>query len=393
MSTPDERTTHEAPVGFVELFYDLVFVAATMVLSNEFAHDPSWHLAGTCSLMFVLIWLLWFHTTVLMNVDRRDDGITRALVFAQMFVILVVTLLFVQKDSTVDLVGAGYLVAVLISAVAHHRARTIAAPIGPWAMVRRNRLLASGVIMMVGLLTPSSIDWIPYAVAISLLIVPTSLSNPRGRAIPAIDAHHLAERAALLTLIVMGESFLKSALVLSTGSIQFLDLVALAVMFVILGGLFSIYFDDVPEAGIRPGVLGGEMWLLSHLVMQLSIVALAVGVSKFLQLGDTTPSSKGVLILMVAYVGIFVGLGLIGEFDMRVPRGAMLGLRLATAAIALGAGILTLVVDLLTPGQFLLVLAALSIGNAILGWRLRLGTVVVPPTNPSRPNQDLEVAS
>ena len=48
------------PVGFLELFYDLVFVASTMVLSNEFTRDPSWQSAGLCALMFVLLWLLWF---------------------------------------------------------------------------------------------------------------------------------------------------------------------------------------------------------------------------------------------------------------------------------------------------------------------------------------------
>jgi low temperature requirement protein LtrA len=376
-STTESHESHKPPVGFLELFFDLVFVASTMVLSNEFSRDPSWVLAGQCSLMFALLWLLWFHMTVLMNVERQYNLGRRGIVFALMFVIFVTTLVFVRRDSTVDLVGLGYLVAVLLVAFAHQRATKLDDPIGAWARSRRNRLLASGVVMSIGVLTPDGPDAFLYGLSFLLLVVPTSLSSQAGRPVPAIDAHHLSERAALLTLIVLGESLVKAALVISSGSIVFFDGVSLVVMFVILFGLYSTYFDDVPEAGIKPGALAGELWLLAHLILQLSIVALAVGISKFLQVGDAGIPSKAVVILMVAYIGIFGGLAFISLNDQRVPSFSTVGVHLGTAAIAGVAGLLTLRIDWITPSAFLLFLAGLTVVNAVLSWRVRLRTTVL----------------
>lgn len=378
MSTSSSPHHSAPPVGFLELFYDLVFVASTMMLSNEFSHHPTWQRAGTCSLMFVLLWLLWFHTTVLMNVERRDDLGQRGLVFAQMLVIFLVTLTFVDREiGSVDFVGALYLVAVLLLAYAHHRIRHVAAPIGDWAVARRNRLVLAGLVMVGGILIPDGPDFILYGAAILLLVVPTSLSV-RGVPVPPMDEHHLSERAALLTLIVMGESFVKAALVITEGSITGWDVLSIMTMFIVLFGLFSVYFDDVPKAGIRIGILFGELWLLAHLLLQLAIVGLAIGISKYLQIGAGTVPVVGVVVLMLSYAGIFVGMALIGEFDRREPRGALVGLQSLTAVVAIAGGLLTLRFDWITPGMYLLSLAALTIVNSFAADRLRRRTIVAP---------------
>ena len=401
--TRDHHSEHPAQVvPFLELFYDLVFVASTMVLSNEFSHSTNWHLAGTCSLMFMLLWLLWFHTTVLMNVERRDDLGQRGLVFAQMFMIFVTTLAFVDSSlAAVDLVGAGYLVAILIVAFGHHRIRDLPDPVGAWARARRNRLALAGAVVFAGIIVPDGIDWVMYATAIVLLVLPTSVATWGGRPVPPVDEHHLAERAALLTLIVMGEAFVKSALVISNGSITGWDMIAVGVLFIILFGLFAVYFDDIPKAGIRPGDLSGEMWLLAHLVLQLSIVALAVGVSKYLQVGDAGVPTKAIVILAIAYAGIFVGLALIGVFSRRSRQPELLALRLVTAALAVAGGVLAILADGFTPGEFLLVLAALSSVHSVVASRLRLRTAGggdlplddVPSSHPNAPSIAPEASS
>ena len=376
---PDHLEHPAQVVPFLELFYDLVFVASTMVISNEFSHSANWRVGGTCALMFALLWLLWFHTTVLMNVERRDDLGQRGLVFAQMFMIFVTTLAFVDSDiADVDLVGVGYLIAVLIVAYGHHRIADLPDPVGGWARSRRNRLTVAGAVVFAGILVPDGIDWVLYAIAIALLVLPTSFTSWRGRPVPPVDEHHLAERAALLTLIVMGEAFVKSALVISSGSITGWDMIAVAVLFVILFGLFAAYFDDIPKAGIRAGDLSAEVWLLAHLIMQLSIVALAVGVSKYLQIGDDGVPTKAVVILMVAYAGIFLGLALIGEFSRRSHHAELLTLRLITAALAVAGGVVALAVDSITPGEYLLALAVLSSVHSVLAARLRAHTRIEP---------------
>ena len=175
----------------------------------------------------------------------------------------------------------------------------------------------------------------------------------------------------MLTLIVMGEAFVKSALVISSGSITGWDMITLVVLFVILFGLFASYFDDIPKAGIRSGDLSGEAWLLAHLLVQLSIVVLAVGVSKFLQVDEGGVPAKAIVILMVAYSGIFIGLALIGAFSRHSRHVEMLILRLGTAVVAVVGGFVAILLDRVTPGEYLLLLAALSSVHSLLAFRLR----------------------
>lgn len=375
-SVASEKQGQE-PDGFLELFYDLIFVASIMVLSNEFTNDATWSTARNCGLMFAILWLLWFHTTVLMNVERRDDFGQRGLIFAQMLLILVATLAFVQRDSTTDLVGAVYLVAVLLVAYSHHRLVNQPDPIGSWARSRRNRLIAAGLVMLVGVMIPDGPDSVLFAAAILLLLIPTSLTSPEGRPVPTIDSHQLAERAALLTLVVMGESFVKSALEMSMGAISVSDVIALVVLFIILFGLLPAYFDDVPKAGIRPGALAAEAWLLAHLLLQLAIVVLTVGVSKFLLVGDSQIPTNVVVILMAAYMGIFLGLALISAFDQRVPRWSTFGVHFAAAVVALICGAMTLAFHSITPSRYLIALALVSVGDAFFSWKVRARKVVL----------------
>jgi hypothetical protein len=119
--------------------------------------------------------------------------------------------------------------------------------------------------------------------------------------------------------------------------------------------------------------------------LQLSIVALAVGISKFLQVGDAGIPSKAVVILMVAYIGIFGGLAFISVNDQRVPSYSTVGVHLGTALLAGVDGYLTLGINCLAPSAYLLFLAGLSVANAVLSWRVRLTTTVPHESDETSP--------
>jgi hypothetical protein len=105
-------------------------------------------------------------------------------------------------------------------------------------------------------------------------------------------------------------------------------------------------------------------------------VALAIGVSKFLQVGDVGVPPKAVVILMTAYAGIFCGLALIGWFSRSSRSGELLTLRLITAALAVFSGLVVLAIDGVTPGEYLLALAVLSSVHSVLALRLRRTPVI-----------------
>jgi low temperature requirement protein LtrA len=372
---PDPAPT----VGFLELFYDLVFVASTMVLSNAFTEDLTWHWAALCSLTFALIWLLWFHTTLLSNVERRDDFGHRSLVLLQMFLIVLTVLAFVDREATNnDFLGLTYGLAVICVAAMYHRIIGVNPGAATWARMRRNRLLFAGLLLMVNTALPDWADTIMFLLAVAVLVVPSSLGTSKRSPLPAIDVHHLSERAALLTLIMCGEAFVKVSLVVSSGSLSHTDVVAIVVEFIVVFALFWTYFDDVPRAGIQPGTVRGEIWILSHLPLQIGVVAIAIGMSKFLD-ADHGVHDEVVAILGAGWTAVYVGLALIGAFGQREPKGPLLALRLATAAVAAALALTDWYLFWIEPTTFVAILAALAVIHAVVARRLRESTMVPDP--------------
>ncbi len=367
-------------VGFLELFYDLVFVASTMVLSNAFSERLMWAWAGMCSLIFALVWMLWFHTTLLMNVEREDDFGHRTLVLTQMFLIAMTTLTFVDRDATNnDYLGLAYGGAVLTLAAMNHRVISRRPEVAAWARGRRNRLVFAGLLLMVNTVLPDWADVIVLLVALVIVVVPSGLGSTRREQRPVIDRHHLAERAALLTLIMCGEAFVKVALVVSSGSISGDDVVSIVVEFVVVFALFWTYFDDVPQAGIRRGVVAGELWVLSHLPLQIGIVGIAVGMSKFLQVEAGHVHDEVVAILGCSWVLVYGGLALVGVLGERRPVAPMLALRLGTLAVAVTLALVDWYLAWMPPELFVTLLAALTVGHAVAAAWLRKGTFVLAP--------------
>ena len=50
---------HERKISWLELFYDLVYVAAISQLTHHLAEHPSWHEAAYSFLLFALIFWSW----------------------------------------------------------------------------------------------------------------------------------------------------------------------------------------------------------------------------------------------------------------------------------------------------------------------------------------------
>lgn len=381
---PGSAGPHPAPadgapvVGFLELFYDLVFVASTMVLSNTFAADLSWSTGGLCALVFALVWLLWFHTTNLANVERLDDLGHRALVLVQMLLISLTTIAFADKETSGGhFVGVAYGGAVAVVALLHHRVASSNPDVAAWARRRRNHLLLAGLLLVATIVLPTVLDTAAFVAAVVVLVLPSSLGSTGRARRPPVDVHHLTERAALLTLIMCGEAFLKVSLTVTEGAISRTDVEAIVVEFLIVFAIFWTYFDDVPRAAIRPGPVLGELWALVHLPLQIGIVAVAVGVSKFLQIDGHGVHDAVVVVLGVGFSLVYASLVVLGQLGLRRPRGPLTSLRVATVAAVVAWSTFGWVAEL-APEPYLVGLTVLALVHAAGANRLRLGTVVVP---------------
>ena len=76
-------------VSFLELFYDLVYVAVVSQAAHHLAEHVSLRGVGEFAVVFALIWLGWINGTLYLELHGREDGRTRTVVFVQMGVLVI----------------------------------------------------------------------------------------------------------------------------------------------------------------------------------------------------------------------------------------------------------------------------------------------------------------
>ena len=81
------RHGHSKKVGWLELFYDLIFVAAIIQLGDFLAVNGSLGDFGLFALHFAPLWLAWTGFTFYANRFTVDDVVHRLLVILNMFAV------------------------------------------------------------------------------------------------------------------------------------------------------------------------------------------------------------------------------------------------------------------------------------------------------------------
>jgi low temperature requirement protein LtrA len=374
--------TRSSPqVQWLELFYDLVFVAAVVTFSDAISMDPEIDRIGAVDAAFAATWLIWLATTLHANRYREDGAVHRALVLVQMLLLTVNALAVGDGfEAHPELIAVTYALLALDLGVMYARAARRDHD-DALAVLRRNQNLAAAVPIFVSAFTPEALRLGLWCIGIALLAWPT-LGFRFGRygARVRLDEHHFVERFGLLTIIVCGESFVKVSLLAADGTLDGIDISVLVTMFLFVFGVWWSYFDDVPKAGMRPEPGRTTGWLVGHLVVQLALVGSAVGFGKVLgyELG-TTLSGDQSLLLTVPLVGVLLGLALIGLCTRRVPRRALVTLRLGVAALVAVGAVLTWVTHWISADGGALVLALVVLAQAAVAAVLLRRTRVEAP--------------
>ena len=241
------------PVGWLELFYDLVFVAAVVTFSDAISSRPDLGRIVAVDSAFAAMWLVWLATTLHANRYRNDGAIHRALVLAEMLLLTINAVAVGDGfDTHPALISITYALLVLDVTVMYARAVN-GRDEGSWlARVRRNQYGIAALPIALAAFVPHGPRLALWAIGLVLLMWPT-LGFRIGRLgkVPPFDEHHFVERLGLLTIIVCGESFVKVSLLAADGTLDGIDLEVLVTMFVFVFGIWWAYFDDVPQAGLR----------------------------------------------------------------------------------------------------------------------------------------------
>src|SRR5438445_8650279 len=78
--------------AWIELFYDLVFVAAILVFSSAVSHLHDGARVGWVVVVFSAVWWIWLSTTIFVNRFRMTDLGHRLLVLSQMFLVVLIAM-------------------------------------------------------------------------------------------------------------------------------------------------------------------------------------------------------------------------------------------------------------------------------------------------------------
>lgn len=230
---------------WLELFFDLVFVAVIGSIAHDLAHLHDGHLDYKTlikfPLVFLPIWWIWSSFSIYAN---RYDTDSRS----QRFITLVVMgLIIVLSSSIKKIMTSGFVLFVL----SYFATRVILAALYYFAISTERvytkkmsfTIALSGLISLASLLFPAPFNFIVFYLGVVGDIV-FHIMRSRQHKEEKIHRKHLAERVGLLTIILLGESVISIVAVLDGMNWNPMNTFAAATGFLILGAIWWIYYDS-----------------------------------------------------------------------------------------------------------------------------------------------------
>ncbi|MFP3464506.1 low temperature requirement protein A [Leifsonia sp. SIMBA_070] len=250
-------------VDWMELFFDLVFVALVGQLAHVLHVQPSFGTLALFVALFAAVWWSWVNLTVV--VDLSPQFSRRRLSVVMLIAMLPIGAMAVAAPEAAGdrawlfAAGNGLLRVLLLCLWVQSSWST-----GPAA---RARVLAynglSAVLWLVSIALPHPADFVLWAIAIALEVVLLLLTTSRwsSGAFAGVNVEHLAERFGLLVIIVLGESVLSivaavsSSWTIASGIVGLLGLAIAAG----LAWSFFLYGTDAMQSGLERLLARGDM--------------------------------------------------------------------------------------------------------------------------------------
>jgi low temperature requirement protein LtrA len=285
---PHGATDFDRRVSFLEVFYDLAYVAVIGQASRQLAVNISLRGVAEFAIVFGLIWFAWINGSLYVELHGGEDGRTRNIVFVQMC-ILVLLAVFTAGAADADgmLFSAIYSAFLLFMTWLWFTVRGQDRDRPEFLAVTGGYVIAMAVsavvIMGSGLLPaePRLLIWTVFVLAwFAGLLVVRRQQTVLSLGTTATDS--LVERFGTFTIIVLGEVVLGVVVGLVSAERDATTIVMGLLALWIGFGLWWIYFDLV---GRRLPKNGPPLtnWVLSHFPIALSIVAAGAAIVNLIE--------------------------------------------------------------------------------------------------------------
>jgi len=286
--SPDPSQPRRA--SWLELFFDLIFVAAVAQVGVRLGEDYTLHGLVRYALMFLLIWWAWLGHTMYSTRFDADDVVQRLLTLLQIFAAAAMAAnaksAFDSRDSAGF--GAAYAVLRAVLVVQYLRARRLKETRRLTTLYSVGFGAASLLWGIAAILPVPTRFWLWGAALLIDMGTPWLAVQYADKCPP--DAEHLPERFGLFTIILLGESV--AAVMHGMESQEMWSPSAAISAFTGLSLAFGYwwwYFDGAHGAAKRHvtsnrKTLLFQIWSYAHLPLYLCVAVVGVGVEHVISL-------------------------------------------------------------------------------------------------------------
>ncbi|WP_239618539.1 low temperature requirement protein A [Cohnella mopanensis] len=273
----------EKKVTWLELFYDLLFVAAVSKASHVLLHVdhgliPVEYLSKFV-LIFVPIWWAWVGQSLFVNRFGRDTVSHRIFLILQLFFVLIMTAsLSVNFDQHYIPFFVGYVGLRAMTAIQYLSVNK------KEDTNRKNTARYLGSRFWIGLAISSLSlffdSWIRYVVLYAGIIVDILLPIIGRKYLvkSPINTHHLIERFSLFTLILLGEAVISILTVLQSTHWTWQSIAFASITFLLIIAMWWQYFDNIEKKVNKTIETAGQTIIYGHLFIYLSMSMIAASI-------------------------------------------------------------------------------------------------------------------
>jgi low temperature requirement protein LtrA len=245
LGTTAYETASERHAGWLELFYDLLFVVLMAQLAHAVLETPSWSSVTTLVLLFAPAWWIWVGSVLYTNLTGEARAERRLDVLVQMGIVLVIA-------ASVPAAVHGH-IALFAGAYAVSRVQVVLFRIlsrQPWPSGGASwPVLVSAALWLVSIPVGTPIGYGLWLIAIAVEATPWLARRGSASALQqrvrdgSLDAGHLVERFGLFMIIILGEGIAQIVAATNHASLTAPVLLAALGAFCVIAMLWWLYFD------------------------------------------------------------------------------------------------------------------------------------------------------
>lgn len=288
---------------WLELFFDLVFVAAIRIITHDLAHTHDNHISLEQLFKFVLVFtpMWWIWTTHTIYANRFDEDNNKNKLSTLILMGLVVFLaVFAQGDieKNFNYFISIYVFIRIFLAYQYYKVCTKLDNEINFIKEISLAIFIGAIISFSALFIDSYFKYIIFYIGILVdLIWQYSLKNKLKKR--PIDKRHLVERLGLLAIVILGETMMNIIASLTSIEIEFIDIFGAITGFIFICTVWWIYFDSYHLFERANKIDTGHVLIIMHLFLCIGLLILA-NLIRHSILGDLDQSTFS----MLAIVGL-----------------------------------------------------------------------------------------